>query len=118
MQSPAHSTFVAFEAITAGARVKLRADGLIELADDVDHEIGVALLYCGKSAYVAGDPVGVALRNTPGTRTHLAGDAIALGDTVKRAVDGKVAKVSAGGTDYGTAMEAAAANDPVEVLPL
>jgi hypothetical protein len=109
------TTFLAYEAIPAGARVKLRAAGVVELADAADQEIGHALLHSGKSSYPANTPVGVQLINQPGTVTALAGGNIAAGDKVYRTGDGKVLG-TADGACIGTAFEAGADGDWIEIL--
>ncbi len=116
MLSPSVVSFVAYETILAGSRVTLRSDGLIEVSGIDDREIGNAILHSGKSSYAAGDAVGVALVNHPGSITCIALDAIAKGEVVHRAADGKV---SAGGPgdNFGVAFDDATTDgDPVEVL--
>jgi len=113
-----HATFIASEAITAGARVKLvSGSGIrIELADAGDNEIGTAILHQGKSTYAAEDPVGVLLLGGSGTRTVIAASTFAAGATLKRADDGKVDDTGSG-AEFGIAIEAAtAANEPIEAL--
>jgi len=117
MLSPSLVSFVAFEAILGGARVTLRADNTIQNAGIADKEIGVALLYSGKSAYSAGDPVGVALVNHPGSVVCIAADVIAAGAIIKRAANGKVAADGAG-DNFGIALLSGASGDGdyIEVL--
>jgi hypothetical protein len=116
MLSHSTTTFVAYETIPAGSRVVLRADGLVALAGVADTEIGTAILHSGKSSYAAGDPVGVALVNHPGTVTCVASEAITKAAVVKRAAGGKVA-VSGAGTTVGIAFESADADGEfIEVL--
>jgi hypothetical protein len=112
------TSFIATEAISAGARVKFTAGSVthVELADEGDVEIGTALLHSGKSSYAAGTAVGVALIEQPGTRHCIAASAIAAGAVVKRADDGMV-NDTGNGNNFGQALEAAtAAGDVIEVL--
>lgn len=112
------ATFIASEAIPAGARVKFATGSVteIELADAADLEIGVALLHSGKSSYASGDPVAVQLR-WPTVTCNAAG-AFSAGATVQRMADGKVDDTGTG-APYGIALEAAAASgDFVQVLLL
>lgn len=110
-------SFTAFEMILGGARVVLRPDLTIANAGIADKEIGVAILYSGKSAYFPGSSVGVALVNHPGTVTCLAAGAIPAGSVVKRAANGQVAADGAG-DNFGVALldAATAAGDYIEVL--
>lgn len=107
MLSQSIVSYIAAETIPAGARVKFvsGSSNRVELADSTDNDIGTALLYSGKSSYAAESAVGVALNNHPGTRTLLTdASAIAAGELVYKANDGKVAHT---GTDiYGVALDA------------
>lgn len=118
MLTPQTATFIANETIPAGARVKFVAGSVIkvELADENDVEIGVAILHGGKSSYAADEAVGVFLRFP--TVTLVAAGAFAAGATLRRMADGKVDDTGTG-APYAIALEAAgAAGDNVEGLLL
>lgn len=117
MLSPSIVSFVAFEAILGGARVLLRGDNTIQNAGIADKELGVAVLYSGKSSYAAGDAVGVALVNHPGSLVCIAAGAIAPGAIVKRAANGQIA-ADGFGDNFGIALldGSTAAGDYIEVL--
>ena len=115
MLSPSIVSFVAFEAILGGARVLLRSDNSIQNAGIADKELGVAVLYSGKSAYALGDAVGVALVNHPGSVVCIAAGNIAFGAVIKRAAAGQVAADGLG-DNFGIALADASAGDYVEAL--
>ncbi len=117
MLSPSVVTFIASVSIPAGARVKFVAGSVtsVTLADHGDVEIGTAILHSGKSSYAAGDGVGVALINHPGTIICLASGAISGGQTVNRADGGAVSQGGAG-DNFGTALADAGDGDWLEAL--
>ena len=115
MLSPSIVSFTAFELIFGGARVLLRADNTIQNAGIADKELGVAVLYSGKSAYAPGDSVGVALVNHPGSVVCISAGAIAFGSVIKRAAAGQVAADGLG-DNFGIALADAVAGDYIEAL--
>jgi len=117
MQSPSIVSFTAAVGIPAGSRVILLPNLTINLAGINDKEIGVAILFSGKSFYFPGDSVGVALVNHPGTVTCVAAGAIPAGAVVQRAANGQVA-FGGLGDNFGVCMLDAAvlAGDYIEVL--
>ncbi len=118
MLTPQIASFIATEAIPAGARVKFTSGSVVavELADAADREIGIAILHSGKSSYAAGDPVGVFMRFP--TVTLYASGAFSAGATLRRMVDGGVDDTGTG-APFAIALEAAtAAGDFIEGLLL
>jgi hypothetical protein len=101
---------------TARLRVEYAA-GLVVVADATSAGIGTV-----KYNTAAGDPVGVALMNKPGTHEMVASEAIADGADVYAAAGGKVCALPvAAGTYYkvGIALSAAGEDgDIIEVLPV
>lgn len=107
-------TFVADEAVSQFARVKLDADGKVTNAGLTDRELGTAT----HEAFAAGDVIGVKLRSGSGTHKMIAIEALAVGATVYTEASGKIQDTAAS-TAYlvGTALNAAGADgDIVEVL--
>jgi hypothetical protein len=107
-------TFIANAAIAKGRRVKLHTTpGQVALAGDEAY-IGIAM----SRTTAAGQPIAVLDARTPGLQEFVAGGAIAAGDSVTSAANGKIVTGTAGVVDMGKAVTAAAADgDTILVLP-
>lgn len=104
--------FVANAAIGQFLRVAVLSSGNVALAEAGQPGVGTM----EDAATAANQVVGVRLNTAPGTRKCVANGVIANGAVVYCAAAGKVG--ASGTVPYGTAMEAAAAdNDIIEVLP-
>jgi hypothetical protein len=115
-QSNGFDSFVAATSggIAANVRVKLNSSNKIELAGASDIAIGVTMTKSTDGV----TPVGVKLKNAPGSFEVVASGAFAAGVVVKSAADGKVVSGGAG-HDFGIAFgSSTAANDVVVVYPL
>lgn len=109
-------TFTANGAITSKARVKLTGASItspvqVELAGAGEQHVGVA-----EFAAASGTLVAVKLRTYPGTHEMVASKVIAQGATVYGAASGLVSDAAVGSA-IGEAVEAASANDIIEVAP-
>jgi hypothetical protein len=103
--------FTASAAIGQHLRVYLTSSNTLALAGANDYGIGTM----EDPSTAANEPVGVRLNSAMGTRKCVANAAITVGDPVYLAASGKVG--SSGSVRYGTALEAATAdNDVIEVL--
>jgi len=107
-------TFIANAAIAKGRRVKLHTTpGQVALAGDEAY-IGIAM----SRTTAAGQPIAVLDARAPGLQEFVAGGAIAAGDSVTSAANGKIVTGTAGVVDMGKAVTAAAADgDTILVLP-
>lgn len=107
-------TFIANGAIAKGRRVKLHTTpGQVALAGDEAY-IGIAM----SRTTAAGQPIAVLDARAPGLQEFVAGGAIAAGDSVTSAANGKIVTGTAGVVDMGKAVTAAAADgDTLLVLP-
>lgn len=104
--------FEAAAAIAPFLRVKFTAPGVVGVAGD---EACIGTLRT--RSYAAGDRVTVVDKRAPGTRTMIAGGAIAKGAAVTSAAGGKVVTGTAGVEDYGVALTAAAGDgEQLEVM--
>ena len=115
-QSNGFDSFVAATSggIAANVRVKLNSSNKIELAGASDIAIGVTLTKSTDGV----TPVGVKLKNAPGSFEVVAAAAFAAGTVVKSDANGKVVSGGAG-HDFGIAFgSSTAANDVVVVYPL
>lgn len=107
-------SFIAYGAITAHARVKLRSGygDQVELAGAGEAHIGVAEYAVADAEYVS-----VKLKNESGTVEVIAADSFSLGAVLYGAASGKVSDTSSGSA-IGVALEAATADgDIIEMLP-
>lgn len=106
MLTPQIATFIANEAIPAGARVKFVSGSTVkvQLAGIADTEIGTAILHSGQSSAAADTGVAVKLNGSPGSRTFNALDAITAGNPIYRAASGQVS-ASGPGEQVGIALE-------------
>lgn len=107
-------TFIAYGAITAHARVKLRSGygDQVELAGAGEAHIGVAEYAVADTEYVS-----IKLKSESGTVEVIAADSFSVGATLYGAASGKVSDTSSGSA-IGVALEAATADgDIIEMLP-
>ena len=104
-------TFEADEAIDQHLRVKLDADGKVTKAGAGDSDIGTA----ARPARAAGDDIGINLVSLEGTDEFVAAVAIAVGDKIYGADNGKVGKTNTN-APIGIALTAAAADGVFEAL--
>lgn len=106
------ATFVAGEAITRNARVRINTSGALVLAGANTPAIGVA-----EYAVADGEACTVRLYGS-GTMQMIASEALTVGETVYGAASGKISDTTTGTTIIGQALEAAAADgDIIHVAP-
>ena len=108
-------TFIAYGAVTAHARVKLRSGygDQVQLAGAGEAFIGVAEYAVADTEYVS-----VKLKSYPGTVEMIAAGAVTVGAAVYGAANGKIDDAASGNV-LGYALEAATADgDIIEVLPM
>lgn len=106
-------TFPTAAAIGKYLRVKLDATGKVSVAGIADKDIGTL----DEASLAADDVRAVRLTSAPGTRKCIAAAAITRGARVFTAAAGKVSNTAATAFQYGTALEASAADgDIIEVL--
>lgn len=106
-------TFTTAAAIDQHLRVKLDSTGKVSLAGIADKDIGTL----EQESFADGDVRAVRLSSAVGTRKCVAAAAITRGARVFTAAAGKVSNTAATAFQYGTALEAAAADlDVIEVL--
>ena len=114
MNDNGKQAYVAGEAITQYARVKINSSRQLLEADVDDKGIGTAL-----TGGASGDSVTVKLWSAPGTHKMIANGAFSLNDVLYTSDEGEVDDDPALGVAVGRALEAAtAAGDIVEVMPL
>lgn len=107
-------SFIAYGAITAHARVKLRSGygDQVQLAGAGEAHIGIAEYAVADAEYVS-----IKLKNEAGTVEVVAADSFSVGATLYGAASGKVSDTSSGSA-IGVALEAATADgDIIEMLP-
>lgn len=108
------ASFVAGEAISQYARVKLNTSRQVVEADADDKGIGTAVIETASGAHCT-----VKLWTAPGSHKVVAAGAVSVNDIVYGADEGKVDDVVGTGIAVGRALEAATADgNIIEILPM